>query len=224
MRIQCCIFGLFAMLMLLLSGCGEDDYYYPSVKLDFLTAASDKSGCLTRVTTDEGEEFPILEVTSAYVTSPDTLVRILCNYEAIDGVNGKNGVRLYSPYNVVAPIPQSEDFFEEGIRTAPVEVQAIWKGLDYLNVILQIKAQNARHSFHFIEQKVLTDAASGVREIHLLLYHDDGQDVQAYTQRAYLSVPLLHYWEDDVHQLRVHFSVKDAYGKQKTYSFDYLSQ
>lgn len=218
------VFGLFVLLAWLLSGCGGDDYYYPSVKLDFLTAESDASGCLARVVTDEGEVFPVLEVASSYTTSPDTLVRILCNYEPVDGVNAENGIKLYSPYNVIAPIPRPEEFFEEGIRTAPADVQAIWMGLDYLNVILQIKAQDAPHAFHFVEQKVLTDMASGLREVYLQLYHDDGQDVQAYTQRVYLSVPLLHYWEDGVRQLKVYFSLRDAFGEQHTYSFDYLPQ
>ena len=50
-----CDWWLLPLLACLLAGCGDDDYHYPSVKLEFLTAFSGADGYLRSVVTDEGE-------------------------------------------------------------------------------------------------------------------------------------------------------------------------
>ena len=50
-----CDWWLLPLLACLLTGCGDDDYHYPSVKLEFLTAFSGADGYLQSVVTDEGE-------------------------------------------------------------------------------------------------------------------------------------------------------------------------
>ena len=60
MKKYCC--GLFVAVVSCLSvSCGDDDYHYPSVKQDFMTAFSGADGRLESVLTDEGETFQILE-------------------------------------------------------------------------------------------------------------------------------------------------------------------
>ena len=49
-----CDWWLLPLLACLLAGCGDDDYHYPSVKLEFLTAFSGAGGYLRSVVTDEG--------------------------------------------------------------------------------------------------------------------------------------------------------------------------
>ena len=93
-------------------------------------------------------------------------------------------------------------------------------GLDYLNMILDIRAQNGKHSFHFVEEEVSTDEETGHRFVHLLLYHSDG-DVQAYSKRAYLSVPLRQYATEGIKQVTVWFSLITYSGEEKNYEFEY---
>lgn len=50
-----CDWWLLPLLACLLAGCGDDDYHYPSVKLEFLTAFSGADGYLRSVVTDEGK-------------------------------------------------------------------------------------------------------------------------------------------------------------------------
>ena len=50
-----CDWWLLPLLACLLTGCGDDDYHYPSVKLEFLTVFSGADGYLQSVVTDEGE-------------------------------------------------------------------------------------------------------------------------------------------------------------------------
>ena len=56
-----CDWWLLPLLACLLAGCGDDDYHYPSVKLEFLTAFSGADGYLQSVVTDEGETLPVVE-------------------------------------------------------------------------------------------------------------------------------------------------------------------
>ena len=56
-----CDWWLLPLLACLLAGCGDDDYHYPSVKLEFLTAFSGADGYLRSVVTDEGETLPVVE-------------------------------------------------------------------------------------------------------------------------------------------------------------------
>mgnify|MGYP003236675513 CR=1 FL=1 len=50
------------VLVFMLVSCGDDDdYHYPSVKLDFLTAQAGADGSLQSVLTDEGETLAIVE-------------------------------------------------------------------------------------------------------------------------------------------------------------------
>lgn len=207
-------------LCLLLTACGEDDYHYPSVKLEFLTAYSDADGMLERVLTDEGEEYQILADASASHTHPDSLVRIVSNYELVQ-TEAEEGVRLYAVSAAIAPRPLPADGFPDGVKTDPVDVLSIWMGRNYLNLILTVKAQNGKHTFHYVENQVTVDTDTRRSSVELTLYHDDGGDTQAYSQRAYCSVPLLQYAGDDVDAVDVSLHVHTYSGEIKTYGFEY---
>lgn len=211
---------VWAAVGLLLSACGEEDYHYPAVKLEFLTAYSDAEGLLDRVVTDEGREYSVWADASGSRTRPDSLVRIVSNYEVLQA-DGADGVRLYAVSAAVAPVPLPAEQFADGVKTDPVDVLGIWLGRNYLNLTLEVKAQQARHKFHFVEDCVTVDAEARRSSVELTLYHDDGGDVQAYTQRAYCSVPLLSYAVDGVDVVGVNFHVHTYSGEVKTYHFEY---
>ena len=200
---------LVAVLACLLAACG-DDYYYPSVRQDFLTAFSGADGRLETVLTDEGEIFRVVE---------DAAIRIVANYETLTTDDKVAGVKLYALLQAISPVPLAADEFEEGVKTEPSEVQSIWLGHDYLNIILKVK-QQGKHLFHFVEDEVSVDEASGRAKVRLTLFHDVTSATQDYSKRAYLSVPLRQYMIDGVQGVDVFFSVCTYSGRLKTYILD----
>ena len=192
---------LVAVLACLLAACG-DDYYYPSVRQDFLTAFSGADGRLETVLTDEGETFRVVEDASGMTTDDKAA-----------------GVKLYALLQAISPVPLAADEFEEGVKTEPSEVQSIWLGHDYLNIILKVK-QQGKHLFHFVEDEVSVDEASGRAKVRLTLFHNVTSATQDYSKRAYLSVPLRQYMIDGVQGVDVFFSVCTYSGRLKTYILD----
>lgn len=204
----------------LLCTCSDDDYHYPSVKLEFLTAYSDAEGGLQYVVTDEGDKYPVWAGVDDWRITPDSLIRIVSNYEIMQ-TDGVEGVRLYSALAAVSSLPLPAESFEGEIMTDPADVLSIWMGRDYLNMMLEVKAQNRPHEFFFVEESRMIDVENHHASVSLLLYHDDGDDIQAYTKRAYCSVPLRHYVEEGVETVTVHFSVYTYSGEVKKYEFEY---
>ena len=98
-------------------------------------------------------------------------------------------------------------------------MQSIWLGHDYLNIILKVK-QQGKHLFHFVEDEVSVDEASGRAKVRLTLFHDVTSATQDYSKRAYLSVPLRQYMIDGVQGVDVFFSVCTYSGRLKTYILD----
>lgn len=208
-----CLFGL-------LAACGgDDDYEYPSVKLEFLTAYSDASGVLTTVCTDAGERLPVLERTSQTTITPDSLVRIVTNYEPMTAADGTSGVKLYGWAAAVASLPLPTEDFKEGVKREPASVLSSWLGYEYLNILLEVKQQGT-HTLGFVEEFVTRSA--GEVEVSVSLYHDVSSTVQDYTKRAYLSVPLWCYLTDTVEVLTIHFSLVDNAGETQTYTYEYI--
>ena len=212
---------LFALLISLLTSCGDDDYHYPSVKLEFLTAFSGADGSLQSILTDEGEQYPILEDASNLTIDANASIRIVSNYELKKAADGTSGVRLYAVLSTISPFPLPADKFEGGVKTDPVELQSAWLGLDYLNLLLGIKAQDGKHLLHFVEDEVVKDDAGQV-SVHLTLYHDASNDVLAYTKRAYVSIPLRQYAVEGVARVLVTLSINTYSGDTKTYQYTYI--
>ncbi|WP_455966685.1 NigD1/NigD2 family lipoprotein [Bacteroides fluxus] len=212
---------LLPLFACLLAACGDDEYHYPSVKLEFLTAHAGADGSLQSVLTDEGKTYRVVEDATNSVIDANSSVRIVGNYGPATASDGISAVKLYAAMRTVSPVPQPAGEFEGGVKTDPADVLSIWMGLDYLNITLNIKAQGGRHTFHFIEDKVASDVEAGHKEVYLTLYHDAAHDT-GYTQRAYLSVPLRQYAAEGVEKVTVHFSLHTYSGEMKTYDFDYV--
>lgn len=211
--------GVLSLLLALLSSCSDDDYYYPAGKQEFLTAYAGVDGKLEAVLTDEGEKLAVLEDASNIRIEPNTSVRIVSYYgKATDGTSG---VKLYAVSNTISPVPQPVESFKEGVKYDPANVLSIWMGIDYLNMMLDIKGQTEKHMFHFLEEDVVTDMDAGHCNLFFKLYHDAGGDVQAYTKRAYASVPLRSYVKEGIHTYTVYFSLYTYENEVKTYRFEY---
>lgn len=192
--------------ILLLPGClccwtaCSDDYQYPSASLAFLTVRTGDDGTFRSIVTDDGIILPVLDDQTASAAQADTAYRVISNYECYtDG--GIEGARLYSVSGVVAPVPVTADYFEEGVRTDVCrEVVSSWPGYGYVNIVLLVKQQGT-HSFHFVEDSVLTDGT--LRTVHLTLYHAASSEVQDYSKRAYLSIPVWPYLNEEVERINM---------------------
>lgn len=217
-----CRYAFLVCALCLLAACGADEYHYPSVKMEFLTARSGADGSLRSVTTDAGETYAVLTDASGLHITPDSLVRIVSNYAVEQTSDGGQGAVLYALTQAIAPLPKPADWFEGGVKTEPADVTSIWMGHDYLNLVLAVK-QQGKHALGFVEDEV-TDDGEGGRTVRLTFYHDVSSDVQDYTKRAYVSVPLWHYAAPGVNRVKLFFSLQTQKEGMKTYAFEYVPE
>lgn len=214
---------LWCLMLGLLTACGSDDYHYPSVQLEYLSAATGADGAVNQVTTDAGETWPVVSDHSAFRSTPDSLLRIVSNYLITTDAAGRQGAVLYAVRKAISPLPKPAAEFTQGIKTDGVELVSSWMGCGYFNLLLSIKQQSKTHRFHFVEQEVVYDEAAGSCRLSLLLYHDADDDVEAYSARAYLSVPLSHYLIAGISTVEVVFSYTDYHSQQQTVTAVYHS-
>ena len=88
---------------------------------------------------------------------------------------------LYNTQLVISPVPLSESKFKE-IKTDPVAIQSIWRGGNYLNLILQVKVKDQKHGYHFIENKL--ENKDGEQTLYLTLYHDRNNDIEGFNRKV----------------------------------------
>ncbi len=209
---------LFLFVLCLCYGCSkEEEYYYPSVKLEFLTATTNPKGIIDQVLTDSGKAYHVQNDGSNLKLPADTLLRIVTNYEEVEG-----GVKLYGAAVPISNIPIPKAEFNEEMVHDPASIQSIWMGRDYLNMILQVKAQNKKHTFRFIEESVTIDEETNELNLLIGLYHNNNEDLEAYTQRAYASVPLKQYAEKGYSKINIRFTLNTNEGETSNYDFEYI--
>lgn len=208
-------------LLVLMTACGEDDYYYPSVKLEYVTIEAGEDGRIQTLLPDKGASLPVLEDRTGSSISPNTSRRVMSNYEVVSG-----GVKIYSLQSLITPMPKPEDdpVYENGVKTDPVEVVSIWLGRDYLNMILNLKVSTGKgHTFGIVEDTSELETKSIV---DMLLYHDANSDEEYYNRRAYISVPLAQYIDrENPEQIKIKFyTCKKDGSVDKYYEFDYIPE
>ena len=206
------------LLMVLFSGCDDDGYQgtFPSIVLEFATVQADDEGYLTFLITDKKEILHILEDRTRTKIEPREQRRFVCDYEVAES---NKEVIIYSllPTLTSNPIPKEE--LEFVLKEDPISVQSSWLGSDYLNLIMQIRVDDAKkHKFSFIEDNYFTEGHTS--RVDLILYHDDGGDFFAHTDRAYFSIPLHKYLlNKQVNEVKLSFSYFDYSGKRKVHYF-----
>jgi hypothetical protein len=206
------------MLLTVASACG-DDYRYPSVKLEFLTAHTGADGSVQTIVTDDNQTFQVAVDESNSRFTADSTLRVVAYYEPIaEPVQSSKHVEvsIRSLATTVSSLPKPASEFTDGVHTDPAAVTSIWAGRNYLNIRLTAKAQNGRHLFGFVEESV-SPVVSGdeSRTVHLSLYHDARNDVPATTQTAYLSIPLAQYAAPGITHLAVTFALNTVDGEKK---------
>lgn len=114
-------------LLFLMTACGDDDYYYPSVKLEFVTVEAGEDGRIQTLIPDKGEVLTVSEDRTGSTISPNTSRRVMSNYEVL---SGENTATIYSLQSLITPVPKPEDdpIYKDGIKLDPVEMVSIWLG------------------------------------------------------------------------------------------------
>lgn len=181
----------FSFLLLCMSqfgACKEEEYVYPDVITEFIGAATDENGTLTRLVADNGEEYRIQARSGLDGLKKDTLYRTISIYQPLENQT----VQLYSSELVLSMIPVSAKQIIGDIKTDPVDIERMWLSGKYLNMVLLAKVKEESHSYHFIDQGIQKEA-DGTQTLHLQLYHNRNNDYEAFTRKVYLSVPLWAY-------------------------------
>lgn len=185
---------LLCLLVLLtgLSACSnDDDYRYPSVLLEFATVSTGADGAVATIHTDAGNALPVAADRTGSRFQPNVSLRVVCHYE-VHGEDRTPEAELYSLYAV--PVTPPVQSIEGGLKTDPVSVISIWKGRDYLNMVLNVRIKgDEKRTFAFLEERV--EAGTGETVVTLLLHHDAKVGGGYLNRRSYLSVPLAKYRE-----------------------------
>ena len=93
-------------LLFLMTACGDDDYYYPSVKLEFVTVEAGEDGRIQTLIPDKGEALPVAEDRTGSTIAANTSRRVMSNYEVLpDG----SAATIYSLQSLIVPVPKPED-------------------------------------------------------------------------------------------------------------------
>lgn len=189
MKLLTRLFFLLLSCMCLLGACKEEEeYVYPDVITEFIGAATDENGTLTRLVADNGEEYRIQARGGLNGLKKDTLYRTISIYQPLEDQT----VQLYSSELILSMIPVSAKQIIGDIKTDPVDIERMWLSGKYLNMVLLAKVKEERHSYHFIDQGIQKEA-DGTQTLHLQLYHNRNNDYEAFTRKVYLSVPLWAY-------------------------------
>lgn len=193
MKRFCLYVTLLLGLLSLIASCSEDEYEYPSVRLEFVTVKAGADGRIQSLVPDKGTQLQVLEDRTKSSIAPNASRRVMSNYEVVS-TDGVSAARIYSLQNIVTPEPKLADdpAFAGGLKTDPVGMTSIWMGRDYLNMILDIKVQGGKtHVFGIVEEGI--EETDTERIVTLTLFHNANEDKEYYNRRAYISVPLTKY-------------------------------
>ena len=191
---QLSIPGLLACLLALLCSCEQegDDYRYPSVVTDYACIVSNAAGKADQLLLDNGRSYPIsitdelLEANKGIPPSfkGDTICRVISVYELIATEQTDTVAYLYAMSKTASdkpvPLPKGEQLHQD-----PVYLQSIWLSGGFLNMVLEIKALNGKHSVGYVDT-----TPEGMHGKEFTFYHKVISDVESYRQKLYGSILL----------------------------------
>lgn len=169
--------------------CGEEEYVFPDLVTEMVCLKTDSNGVGTEFITDEGTVWHLQEGNRPNKLTADSTYRMVSRYVPLN----ETDAQVYSFAKTISSLPKPESEYEV-IHTDPVSIQSIWRSGDYLNMVLPISVKNQEHELAFIENGIsLND--DGTQTLTLTLFHDRKSDIEGFTQKFYLSIPLWHYQE-----------------------------
>lgn len=198
------------LLTITFTSCKENnDYIYPSVKLDFLTANTDALGNISSIVNNEGSVLSVINDRTKTKLKANSQQRIISNYE-----EHAEGVEIYALAQIIGakPLKLDDKELENGIKTDPIEVISISKGYGFLNLVLSVKMQNQKHYLHSVEESITYDD-NHEKRVNLLLYHDANNDAMSFGNRIYMSIDVSSYLSEDTDKVKIILSYHDLNGK-----------
>lgn len=165
-------------VLLFLFSCKEDDYQYPAVRTDFVSVTTNAEGKVDSLFDDNGSKYAV-SLSQTGLTK-DSLYRCVSTY----AVN-ESGVQLYNLQNIVSPDPLIYGI----LKTDPVTSVRIWRGADYINMVVKTLGQSKAHRWGLHEASFDTQKHC----LSFTLYHDINGDYPAFSRETYLSFPLRRY-------------------------------
>ena len=182
-------------ILALLCSCEDaaDSYRYPSVITDYACLLTDATGQPELLRLDNGNAYPIAltdEYREAYTQLPtyktDTTYRVISMYE----LGADSVAHIYSMAQTISMVPTP---LREGetLYQAPVYLQSIWLSGGYMNIVIELKALDGRHSIGFVDT-----TSEGMQGKEITFYHNAYNDIESYRQKLYASIPLIPLRED----------------------------
>lgn len=206
----CVLCAVLSMVAFLSCSDDDNDTAMPSILAEFVEANTAADGTIRTITTDNGTIYTLNNKIKTDVA--DTTFRCVCNFTPTDGAHKATVYNIKHIYSF-PPIP-AQQF--ESHDYDPVHVQSVWKGGKYINIILGVMTSgNGIHACAFSEDSV-TLTAEGTKTVHVSLLHKrPDNDIEAYTQKVYLSMPVSHY-ADSCQTIALSIPTYDG---TKTYTF-----
>lgn len=166
----------------------DDDFVYPEVLTDFMDVYTNAEAQIDRVQADASEMLYLQNVLSAKGLKADTVYRAVGMY-AVPGEEPLTA--LYSLTLIYAQTPFKLEG-ELAVKTDPLNIESVYRGGTYLNVVAQPMMQTKPHGFAFVQDS-LSLKTDGHAVLHLKLAHNQNGDRESFPRRVYLSVPLKGY-------------------------------
>ena len=206
-------------LLLLFSSCGKGDgYVYPSVVTEFVDAQTNVSSTIEKIKTDKGSVYTLSNTIQGKNLTPDSTYRAYCKYE----INEQDSTvaKVYSMKLILSLNPININSFQAEIKTDPATIKSIWRGGNYINIVLSVMVHgDATHTYHFIDKGYIKNP-DGSKTENILLYHNRQNDVEGWTEDIYLSIPLKKYYNVLNAGDQIQFDL-NTYDGMKSYYLDY---
>lgn len=186
------LYILFLCCVLTVVGCKDDEYVYPNVLTEMVDIRTDSSGKLSYLNTDTGKSYQINERSGLEGFTPDSIYRTLSIFEPISDETKDLSATLYSCQFVISVVPVAEETFKDGIKTDPLDIDRIWRSGKYINMVLDVMGKDKTHILNFVD-KGIRNNDDGSKTLAITVFHSQNGDYEAFTRKAYASIPLWPY-------------------------------
>ena len=171
----------FCLLLLLISGCSDDEQPLPNYQEELADLPTDGAGRAAMLVMDNGETLPLDSPINGL--KADTTYRILSLL-----VRNKMSVHL-ADFASILSLPVKR-YKQENPPTDAVCLVSCWQTGRYINLHLQIMGTTTGVHYFGVQHKGVSEGADGSRILQARLIHQRNKDPQHYSRETYLSVPL----------------------------------
>ena len=178
---------------------------YSQMRADLAEAYTTADKSVTSVVTDDGEQMDFeAPYTAKWLTTADSVYRVLLYYNKVKNANGRNVAQVVSMSQVPSAHAHPQSYFNKGVKTDPVKFESVWIGKSqrYMNIGLIVMTGDTgdnkkTHHLGMVNDTTIVNA-DGTRTCYLTLYHDQDGVPEYYSQHLYLCVPVYDVHADSI--------------------------